>query len=226
LANSEEKNWGAHIRWTGPQLIQQLPELNIFSMAMGTAGESDDRWVCYLDHVIDATHRVYHGYKQLFEIEEALYQNFGVRPGTSFLHAGKYTNLSSQSVCNPVGDPIPGPRTLPLVEMCEFPWKTAVDSVKNIGSVESYRLSMLLSRENLICGPSSGMTLEGLFEFLSQAKAAGTLHEYAEPDTGEVSCVFVCCDLPYQYIDGYYERLEEADFPPIINEVRQSTQDA
>lgn len=71
--------------------------------------------------------------------------------------------------------------------MCEFPWKTAVDAVENIGSVEAYRLSMLLSREGLIYGPSSGMTLEGLFRFLSQAREAGTLHKYAEPSTGEVS---------------------------------------
>ncbi|KAG9669737.1 hypothetical protein KCU99_g6465, partial [Aureobasidium melanogenum] len=171
-------NWGAHIRWTGPQLMKQLPELNIFAMAMGTAG-------CIT--------------------------------GTSTYLKSQKPSIKTLGVCNPVGDPIPGPRTLPLVEMCEFPWKTAVDAVENIGSVEAYRLSMLLSREGLICGPSSGMTLEGLFRFLSQAREAGTLHKYAEPGTGEVSCVFVCCDLPYQYIDGYYERLGEEDFPPIIN---------
>lgn len=108
--------------------------------------------------------------------------------------------------------------------MCEFPWRTAVDAVENIGSVESYRLSMLLSREGLICGPSSGMTLEGLFKFLRQAQESGTLQEYADSDTREVSCVFVCCDLPYQYIDGYYERLKEEDFPPIINKVGDFTQ--
>lgn len=34
------KNWTAHIRWTGPQIWQQLPEINILCMSMGTAGQS------------------------------------------------------------------------------------------------------------------------------------------------------------------------------------------
>lgn len=130
-----------------------------------------------------------------------------------------------QSVCNPVGDPIPGPRTLPLVEMCEFPWQKTVDAVEIVESVDAYRLSMSLSQEGLICGPSSGMNLKGLFNFLQNAKENGELHKYAEPATGEVSCVFVCCDLPYQHLDGYFARLEDADFPPVTNLVRNPPPD-
>ena len=128
-----------------------------------------------------------------------------------------------QSVCNPVGDPIPGPRTLPLVEMCEFPWRNIVDAVEIVDSVDAYRLSMSLSQEGLICGPSSGMNLKGLFNVLQNAKENGELHKYAEAATGEVSCVFLCCDLPYQYLDGYFARLEDGDFPPITNLVRNPT---
>ena len=36
-----------------------------------------------------------------------------------------------------------------------------VDLVKDVGSFDSYRLSMALSREGLICGPSSGFNLQG-----------------------------------------------------------------
>lgn len=94
-----------------------------------------------------------------------------------------------------------------------------MDAVEEISSIEAYRLSMSLSREGLICGPSSGMALEGLLAFLQKAKDKGRLHNYAEIASGDISCVFLCCDLPYQYLDGYFQRLEERDFHPIINHV-------
>jgi len=78
---------------------------------------------------------------------------------------------------------------------------------------------MMLSREGLVCGPSSGMALKGLFDFLQRVKDNGKLHEYADSDTQEISCVFVCCDLPQQYLGGYFERLGESEFPPITNKV-------
>lgn len=81
---------------------------------------------------------------------------------------------------------------------------------------------MSLSREGLICGPSSGMALKGLLDFLQEAKDEGKLHHYANAFSGEISCVFLCCDLPYQYLNGYFERLGEHDFHPIINRVRKS----
>jgi cysteine synthase len=34
------KNWNAHVKWTGPQILQQLPEINIICAGMGTSGES------------------------------------------------------------------------------------------------------------------------------------------------------------------------------------------
>lgn len=41
------------------------------------------------------------------------------------------------------------------------------------------------------------------------------------PD-GLVHAVFLCCDLPYQYVDEYHEILGERYFAPIINEVGSS----
>lgn len=95
-----------------------------------------------------------------------------------------------------------------------------VDKVEISSSVDSYRLSMQLSREGLVCGPSTGMALKGLFTWLENAKAADELDQYREPDTGDLNCVFVCCDLPQQYMQGYHERLTAKDFRPIQNEVR------
>lgn len=79
---------------------------------------------------------------------------------------------------------------------------------------------MLLSRQGLICGPSSGEALKGLLEYLGDLKAEGRLAELADAETGDISCVFTCSDLPYQYLDGYFTRLAEEEFPPILNEVR------
>lgn len=105
------------------------------------------------------------------------------------------------SICNKMADAIPGPRPSALFEKVDFPWKRVTDAVREVGSIEAYRLSMLLSREGLICGPSSGMALQGLLDFLEDEKAGGRLQPHAEADTGDVSCVFLCCDLPYQYMD-------------------------
>ena len=100
-----------------------------------------------------------------------------------------------------------------------------VDAVEEIRSVDAYRLSMSLSREGLICGPSSGMALRGLLNFLQKAKDEGKLQEYADTASGDISCVFLCCDLPYQYLDGYFQRLGEQDFHPIANRVCNTLDD-
>jgi cysteine synthase len=33
-----EQNWKAHETWTGPQILRQLPEINIFCTTVGTGG--------------------------------------------------------------------------------------------------------------------------------------------------------------------------------------------
>lgn len=84
---------------------------------------------------------------------------------------------------------------------------------------------MRLSREGLIAGPSSGQALQGLLDYIGAAKADGTLCNLADSETGELSCVFTCSDLPYQYLDGYFAKLGENEFPPIHNEVRDAAMD-
>lgn len=100
----------------------------------------------------------------------------------------------------------------------EFPWRAAIDAMEEVGSLDSYGLSMRLSRAGLICGPSSGFNLKGLYQYLEKRKTDATLRELASAN-GDINCVFLCCDLPYQYISEYFERLDSSWFPEINNEV-------
>lgn len=121
---------------------------------------------------------------------------------------------------NAFNDYTPGPRNFKGFESCGFPWKETIDSYIEVASQDSYRMSMRLSREGLISGPSSGEALHGLLKYIGKLKDDGKLMEHLNPETGELNCVFTCSDLPYQYLDDYFNKLDEAEFPPIRNEVR------
>lgn len=98
-----------------------------------------------------------------------------------------------------------------------------MDTYREVASADAYRASMLLSREGLIAGPSSGQALRGLLDHVGALKEGGRLDELRggkEAGVGEVNCVFTCSDLPYQYLDGYFAKLGEDEFPRIENEVR------
>lgn len=119
-------------------------------------------------------------------------------------------------VCTKAGDRVPGPRSYALMSPVEFPWRAAVDTIEEVGSPESYRLSLEMSREGLICGPSSGFNLQGLYNFLQKQKSEGSL-DTLRGDDGNIHCVFMACDLPYQYLGEYFDKLGEEVFHPLIN---------
>ncbi|RWQ99005.1 tryptophan synthase beta subunit-like PLP-dependent enzyme [Paecilomyces variotii] len=171
-------NPDAHSRWTGPQIIKQLPQINVFCTGMGTSGSMT---------------------------------------GTGTYLKSQKPSIHSVGVCTAAGDRVPGPRSYALLAPVEFPWRKAVDSIEHVGSYDSFRLSLELIREGLLCGPSSGFNLQGLFQFIEKRKKDGNLHELAGED-GEIHCVFLCCDLPYQYVDEYFDKLGEEHFRPIVNE--------
>ncbi|OJJ33221.1 hypothetical protein ASPWEDRAFT_43297 [Aspergillus wentii DTO 134E9] len=173
-----DDNWQSHIRWTGPQIFKQLPEINVLCAGMGTSGTMTGLGTYFKD----------------------------VKP--SVLRLG---------VCTAPGDRVPGPRSFALMRPVEFPWKAAVDAIEEVNSPDSFTLSLDLCREGLVCGPSSGFNLQGLFQMLKGRKTAGTLSELAGPD-GSIHCVFLCCDLPYQYISEYFQKVAPEKFHPIHNE--------
>lgn len=126
--------------------------------------------------------------------------------------------LNSHSVCTAAGDRVPGPRSYALLAPVEFPWRKAVDQIEEVGSADSYSLSLELIRNGLVCGPSSGFNLQGLYQMLGKRKSEGTLNDIKGPD-GQIHCVFLCCDLPYQYVSEYFDKLGAEHFPAMKNEV-------
>ncbi|KAM0724174.1 hypothetical protein Q7P37_000056 [Cladosporium fusiforme] len=171
-------NWNAHRRWTGPQILKQLPSLDILCAGMGTAGTIT---------------------------------------GTATYMKETKPSVTCLGVCTAPGDRVPGPRSHALLAPVEFPWKACVDQIVECGSKEAYNMSLSLTRNGLVCGPSSGFNLVGLLRYLEKHQQAGTLSSLRNPSTGQIDCVFLCCDLPYQYISEYFDKVPSSEFHPIKN---------
>lgn len=171
-------NWNAHRRWTGPQILKQLPTIDILCAGMGTAGTIT---------------------------------------GTATYMKETKPSVTCLGVCTAPGDRVPGPRSHALLAPVEFPWKACVDRIVECGSEEAYSMSLKLTRNGLVCGPSSGFNLVGLLRYLEQCKNEGTLETLRNPTTGQIDCVFLCCDLPYQYISEYFQKVPSSEFHPIKN---------
>lgn len=101
----------------------------------------------------------------------------------------------------------------------KFPHEAVVDALEEVGARESYSLSLDLTRQGIVCGPSSGFTLQVLLQRLGKKKRDGTLSQLAGP-SGDINCVFICSDLPFQYLNEYFENLGPEKFRPLNNEVR------
>ena len=74
-----------------------------------------------------------------------------------------------------------------------------------------------MSRLGLLVGPTSGMALAGLFQYLEKVMTEGTLGNLRN-SAGEVLCVFPCPDGPLPYLDEYPNYVDASEFPVIRNE--------
>ncbi|KAJ7732118.1 tryptophan synthase beta subunit-like PLP-dependent enzyme [Mycena metata] len=175
------RNPEAHIRWTGPQLHMQLPDMAVFVAALGTAGTITGVGT-YLKSVNPA-----------------------------IINVGVFTAP---------GDKVPGPRPIdlapPSADM-DLPWKDVIDEAEFATSLDSYQASVELCRQGLLVGPSSGLALTGLYHFLEKTKADGGLDKLRGPN-GKIKCAFICCDMPFQYIGEYFDKLPSSLFPKIVND--------
>lgn len=105
-------------------------------------------------------------------------------------------------------NPVPGVRTNNLLREIAFDWKSVLDHQEEVGTTESFKMSLELCRSGLFVGPSSGFALVGLFNHLSKQKLTGE----------EKIAVVVCPDSPFPYVDEYFQYLDPSAFPKIENE--------
>lgn len=63
------------------------------------------------------------------------------------------------------------------------------------------------------------LTHVGLHQLLEKRTSAGSLDQLRNDD-GSIHCVFLCCDLPYQYLGEYFDKLDAERFHPITNKAR------
>lgn len=171
-------NWGAHERWTGPQILKQMPSLSVLCAGMGTAG---------------------------------------TMTGTATYMKREKPSVATVGVTTAPGDRVPGPRSYALLAPVEFPWRSCVDAIVDCGSEEAFTTSLHLTRDGIVCGPSSGFNLVGLTRYLQSRKEAGTLDQLRGQD-GKIDCVFIACDLPFQYLNEYFDKVPASEFHPIQDE--------
>lgn len=113
-------------------------------------------------------------------------------------------------LCAP-NEAIPGVRSRERLEEIEFDWESAADTIVEVGTKESFRLSLRLCQAGLMAGPSSGFALAGLYRMLQKAKTEGRIDGMRNQE-GDVTAVFVCGDTPLPYLDKYSTHLEAWEF--------------
>ncbi|ODV59668.1 tryptophan synthase beta subunit-like PLP-dependent enzyme [Ascoidea rubescens DSM 1968] len=192
-------NPSAHYKWTAPQIVRQLEslnlDLNLFACGLGTSGSL----VGTSTYLKSCYNKLNNSNKN--ETKDPLFKTIGV------------VRLPN--------NPVPGPRTLNLLDSIKFNWNESCDSIQQIGTKDSYKHSLELCRKGILVGPSSGFTYKGLLNYLNEIKGNGQLKELQnllKQDNKTVNCVFICCDQPFVYIDEYFKYLGKENFPKIENE--------
>ncbi len=120
----------------------------------------------------------------------------------------KNKDIKILGVTRIVNNQIPGVRTASLLKEVAFDWRSVIDFQEEVGTTESFKMSMELCRSGLFVGPSSGFALVGLLNHIAKQKLSGE----------EKIAVFICPDSPFPYIDEYFQYLDPAVFPEIQNE--------
>ncbi|KAG8735129.1 hypothetical protein FRC10_010961 [Ceratobasidium sp. 414] len=174
---SNPQNSEAHMRWTGPQLLAQLPNISVFAAAVGTSG---------------------------------------TMTGTGAFLKSKRPELVNLGYVDVASRGVPGPRPIDLIQSVDLPWREVIDCSEHVDSYSAYKASLELCRIGLLGGPSSGLTYVGLLKYLQKQKDIDGLNKLRD-SCGNISCAFIVCDLPYQYIGEYMSNLGESAFPPIHN---------
>jgi cysteine synthase len=113
-------------------------------------------------------------------------------------------------LCAP-NEAVPGVRSRARLSEIEFDWEAALDATVEVGTKESFRLSLKLCQSGLMAGPSSGFALAGLYRAVAEAKSQKRLDGWRNRD-GEVVAVFICADTPLPYLEKYSTHLDAWEF--------------
>jgi cysteine synthase len=135
----------------------------------------------------------------------------GTLIGCSRFFRGKQAKVAIVGCLCAPNEAVPGVRTRERLKEIQFEWEPAADIVVEVGTKESFRLSLRLCQSGLMAGPSSGFVLAGLYRMLATAKAESRLEQMRNED-GEVVSIFVCADTPLPYLDKYSTHLEASEF--------------
>lgn len=130
----------------------------------------------------------------------------GTVVGTSKYLKKKNPNIKVLTSYIKRGFSIPGPRGEDAVRKLAFPWPEVVDGEMTVETVPAFRESLSLIREGFFVGPSTGMQLAALLEFLKEEKGSKRLKSYRDKN-GEINIAFVACDTMFAYIEDYFEVL-------------------
>ena len=142
----------------------------------------------------------------------------GTIVGNSVALKARKPSLQVVGVMRAPDNYVPGVRTEKLLKMVRFDWRDHVDEIERIETAQSYRTSLDLSRAGIIVGPSSGLALAGLHQYLAGLKESNRLEALRNRESGEITCVFPCPDGPLPYLDEYFKYLDRSNFPDIRNE--------
>lgn len=109
------------------------------------------------------------------------------------------------------GSSIPGPRVDEAILKLGIPWYDVVDKVIPIDAISAYEKSLMMIREGLFVGPSTGMQLAMIEKMIREMKKDKTLNKHRNKNK-EVIVAFVACDMMHPYIDDYFKILPQKYF--------------
>jgi cysteine synthase len=116
----------------------------------------------------------------------------------------------------PPTDDVPGVRTLKRLAEVKLPWRGVLSEDPVIVDViPAYMQSLRLSSRGILAGPSSGMALTGLFQYLAGKHGNGGL-DPLKNENGEVIAVVACPDSCMLYLNKYTTRLNGEELAAAI----------
>lgn len=100
-----------------------------------------------------------------------------------------FPDIVNLGVFTAAGDFVPGPRPSNLVHSSnDLPWRQVVNAAEHVDSSGAYAESLELCRQGILCGPSSGLALKGLYQYLEKVtQTPEELDRIRGPD-GFVNC--------------------------------------